>query len=379
MPGIYLHIPFCKKACHYCNFHFSTSLRSKGAMVDAILIELELRRDYLQGQALGSIYFGGGTPSLLDLTDLEKIFNKINSLYQLLPDAEITLEANPDDLTPEKIRDLKNYTPVNRLSIGIQSFADADLQWMNRAHTARHAQACLEGVFAAGFQDITIDLIYGAPTTPDAQWAENLNIAMQYDLPHLSCYCLTVEEGTALGSFVRKGLQPPVDEERAARQFEYLVETMAQHGYEHYEISNFAKPGHYARHNSSYWNNESYLGVGPAAHSFDGISRQWNVANNAAYIKSMGEGKTCFEREVLTQTQRYNEYLMTAFRTIWGVEEAKIQAFGAPYSTSFTEMVQPFLMSGTIERLGGNYRLSRAGKLLADRVVMELFVSDASF
>jgi oxygen-independent coproporphyrinogen-3 oxidase len=348
-------------------------------MVDAILIELELRRDYLQGQALGSIYFGGGTPSLLDLTDLEKIFNKINSLYQLLPDAEITLEANPDDLTPEKIRDLKNYTPVNRLSIGIQSFADADLQWMNRAHTARHAQACLEGVFAAGFQDITIDLIYGAPTTPDAQWAENLNIAMQYDLPHLSCYCLTVEEGTALGSFVRKGLQPPVDEERAARQFEYLVETMAQHGYEHYEISNFAKPGHYARHNSSYWNNESYLGVGPAAHSFDGISRQWNVANNAAYIKSMGEGKTCFEREVLTQTQRYNEYLMTAFRTIWGVEEAKIQAFGAPYSASFTEMVQPFLMSGTIERLGGNYRLSRAGKLLADRVVMELFVSDASF
>jgi oxygen-independent coproporphyrinogen-3 oxidase len=174
-------------------------------------------------------------------------------------------------------------------------------------------------------------------------------------------------------------LQPPVDEERAARQFEYLVETTAEHGYEHYEISNFAKPGHYARHNSSYWNNESYLGVGPAAHSFDGISRQWNVANNAAYIKSMGEGKTCFEREVLTQTQRYNEYLMTAFRTIWGVEEAKIQAFGAPYSASFTEMVQPFLMSGTIERLGGNYRLSRAGKLLADRVVMELFVSDASF
>jgi oxygen-independent coproporphyrinogen-3 oxidase len=344
-------------------------------MVDAILIELELRCHYLGDQALGSIYFGGGTPSLLDLDDLERIFKKINSLYQLLPNAEITLEANPDDLTPEKIRDLKNYTPVNRLSIGIQSFADVDLQWMNRAHNARHARTCLEGVFSAGFQDVTIDLIYGAPTTPDAQWAENLDLAMQYDLPHLSCYCLTVEEGTALGSFVRKGLQPPVDEERAARQFEYLVETTEKYGYEHYEISNFAKPGRYARHNSSYWSNESYLGVGPAAHSFDGPSRQWNIANNALYIKNMTEGVTCFEREVLTLTQRYNEYLMTAFRTIWGVEEAKIQAFGARYAASFTEMVQPLVSAGTIERQGDHYRLSRSGKLLADRLILELFVS----
>ena len=280
-------------------------------MVEAIIRELDLQRDYLRGEPLQSIYFGGGTPSLLDTGELTQIFEKINQLHRVAPDAEITLEANPDDLTPEKLRDLKNYTPVNRLSIGIQSFADEDLRWMNRAHTSSHARACLDEALTIGFHDLTIDLIYGSPTTPDEQWAENLRLAFEYDIPHLSCYCLTVEDGTALGTFVRRGQQPPVDEDRAARQFETLMQQSEKRGYEHYEISNFAKPGRYARHNTNYWRSEPYLGVGPSAHSFDQISRQWNVANNAQYINALAESKIPFEREVLTPEQRYNEYVMT--------------------------------------------------------------------
>ncbi len=374
MPGIYLHIPFCKQACHYCNFHFSTTLRMKGVMVEAILKELELQQGYLAGAAIQSVYLGGGTPSLLETKELEQIFEKINSLHRLAPNAEITLEANPDDLTPEKLRDLKNYTPVNRLSIGIQSFADEDLRWMNRAHTSAHARACLDDALTVGFHDLTIDLIYGSPTTPDAQWAENLRRAFEYDIPHLSCYCLTVEDGTALGTFVRRGQQPPVDEERAARQFEMLMEAAAAKGYEHYEISNFAKPGRYARHNTNYWRSESYLGVGPSAHSFDGVSRQWNVANNAQYINQLSEGIIPFEREVLTPVQCYNEYVMTSLRTMWGTDLEKIRAMGADYVKHFETQARSFLEMGVLEKEGQMFKLSRAGKLLADRVAMDLFV-----
>jgi len=374
MPGLYLHIPFCKQACHYCNFHFSTTLRQKGAMVEAILKELELQQDYLGGVAIQSVYFGGGTPSLLDVSELEQIFEKINRLHQVAPDAEITLEANPDDLTPEKLRELKNYTPVNRLSIGIQSFADEDLRWMNRAHNSKHARACLDDALTMGFHDLTIDLIYGSPTTPDEQWAENLRLAFEYNIPHLSCYCLTVEEGTALGTFVRRGQQPPMDEDRAARQFEMLMLSAAAKGYEHYEISNFALPGRYARHNTNYWRSESYLGVGPSAHSFDGVSRQWNVANNAQYINLLSEGKVPFEREVLTPIQQYNEYVMTSLRTMWGTDLEKIRATDETFAKHFETEAQSFLEMGMLEQDGQTFRLSRTGKLLADRVAMELFI-----
>jgi len=377
LPGIYLHIPFCKQACHYCNFHFSTSLRQKDAMVTAILTELELRRDYLNNAEISSVYFGGGTPSLLDTKDLERIFETIHRLYQVDAAAEITLEANPDDLSAEKLRDLRQYTPVNRLSIGIQSFSDADLRWMNRAHHAQHARQCLDDAGHAGFHDLTIDLIYGAPTTSDAQWQENLAIAFAYGIPHLSCYCLTVEEGTALGTFVRRGQQPPVEEEKAARQLEYLMQATEEQGFDHYEISNFARPGHYARHNSSYWRGEHYLGAGPSAHSFDGVSRQWNIANNALYIKDLNEQKVPSEREVLSPTQRFNEYIMTALRTIWGVEPEKLEALGHSYTAYFEQAVQPYLAAGTVEQHGPAYRLTRAGKLLADRIAMELFLDKA--
>ncbi len=342
-------------------------------MVLAILRDLELQHGYLDGKPLDSIYFGGGTPSLLDLKDLEQIFGKIFALHTVVPGAEITLEANPDDLTKEKLHDLKNHSPVNRLSIGIQSFADTDLAWMNRAHKASHARACLDDALSAGFEDLTIDLIYGAPPTSDAQWAENLRLAFGYDVPHLSCYCLTVEEGTALGAFVRKGQQPPVDEERAARQFEYLLAATAEQGYEHYEISNFAKPRRYARHNSSYWSGEPYLGVGPSAHSFNGRSRQWNIANNALYIKAMEAGVPNFELEELSQAQRYNEYVMTALRTMWGADKNRIQAFGQDYLAHFEKQVVPWVNKGHVALANKKFRLTTTGKLLADRIAADLF------
>ena len=344
-------------------------------MVACILTELELQRDFLQGAPLSSVYLGGGTPSLLDITELEQIFNKIRELHLLEPGAEITLEANPDDLTREKLNQIRDFTPVNRISIGVQSFSDADLQWMNRAHNAMHARACLEEALKAGFSDLTIDLIYGAPSTSDEQWAENLRTAFEYGIPHLSCYCLTVEEGTALHHFVGKGKQPPVDEEKAARQFEYLQLETARLGYEHYEISNFALPGRYARHNSSYWLGEPYLGIGPAAHSFDGRSRQWNVANNVLYIQSLKERIIPFEREILSPAQRYNEYVMTSMRTKWGTDERKIAAEYDEFTALFKQVIQPYLESGHVEEDKGIYRLSRTGKLLADKIASDLFVS----
>jgi oxygen-independent coproporphyrinogen-3 oxidase len=344
-------------------------------MLEAILLEIELQREYLKEDALDSIYFGGGTPSLLDTKDLVRIFDKIYQYHTLKNDAEITLEANPDDLTPQKLFEFKQDTPVNRLSIGIQSFSNDDLVWMNRAHNASHAHECLKLALNAGFEDLTIDLIYGAPTTSNAQWVENLRITFEYQIPHISCYCLTVEDKTALGSFVKRGIQPPVDEERAAHQFEYLIQAATEHGYEQYEISNFAKPDRCARHNSNYWRGAPYLGIGPAAHSFDGRSRQWNIANNSLYIRSLSANKIPFEQEVLTLEQRYNEYIMTALRTMWGVDEHQLSGFGKELEAHFHRSIAPFLINGKVEKTGRSYRLTLSGKLLADRISMELFVS----
>lgn len=343
-------------------------------MIAALIAELEIQKDYLKGDTLQSIYFGGGTPSVLEMKELEDIFSTIYRIHRVAPDAEITLEANPDDLSLEKLRDLKAYSPVNRLSIGIQSFSDVDLQWMNRAHSARHAQACLDDALEIGFEDLSIDLIYGSPTTTDEQWDENLHRAFSYQIPHLSCYCLTVEEGTALGSFVQKGKQPPVDEVRAARQFEHLLHSSENAGYEQYEISNFALPGRHARHNTNYWRSEPYLGVGPSAHSFDGVSRQWNIAHNTQYIKALSEKKVPFEREILTDEQRYNEYIMTSLRTMWGLDMEKIALFGSRFKTHFDKAAQPFLQSGSLEKEANTVRLARSAKFLADGIAMELFM-----
>lgn len=379
MSGIYIHIPFCKQACHYCNFHFSTSLKYKSQMIDAILKEIELQKDYLADKNLETIYFGGGTPSLLDERDLNLFFEKINKIFNVKKDAEITLEANPDDLTLEKLQILKS-TPINRLSIGVQSFSEIDLKTMNRAHNVMEAENCIQNAQSLGFDNLTVDLIYGSPTTSNQQWETNVQKLFDFEVPHLSCYCLTVEPGTALDHFVKKGKAQPVDDEKSAHQFEVLMQMMEANGYDHYEISNFAKPGKHARHNSNYWSGKSYLGVGPSAHSFDKKSRQWNVANNALYMKAVEfEGKKPidlrprFEKEILSSEQQYNEYVMTALRTMWGCDLRKIKTWENHFEKHFLKTSEAFVQNETMRREGEYFILTKKGKLLADNIAMELF------
>ena len=370
MAGIYLHIPFCKQACHYCDFHFSTSLRYRERMVEALLWELELRHDYLAGQTIETIYFGGGTPSLLPAADIERLLNAIGERFSVAEGAEITLEANPDDLTEARLAELA-ASPVNRLSIGLQSFDAEDLRFFNRAHSAEEAARCLELALRHGFADLSVDLIYGSPTTSDATWHDNLQRILDYRVPHLSCYCLTVEPNTALEKFVRNGTARPVEEEQAARQFEYLLEWSEAAGYEQYEISNFARDERYSRHNTAYWLGKHYLGIGPSAHSFDGVSRSWNVSNNALYMKHLENGGPYRETEHLSATERYNEYLMTALRTRWGVDLQRIRTMG--FEEQFLRDSQAFLQRGHLERHADLYRLTGSGKLLADGIAAQLF------
>ena len=372
MSGIYIHIPFCKQACHYCNFHFSTSLKYKDEMVQAILKELELQKDYLPDTSIETIYFGGGTPSLLEEKDLNLFFEKIHQLYEVAPTAEITLEANPDDLSLEKLKVLKS-TPINRLSIGVQSFSEADLKFMNRAHNANEAHTCIQNAQSIGFDNLTVDLIYGSPTTSNSQWEQNVQQLFDFDIPHLSCYCLTVEPNTALDHFVKKGKAPAVDEEKSAQQFELLMQMMETNGYDHYEISNFAKPDMYARHNSNYWFGVPYLGAGPSAHSFNGESRQWNITNNALYIKSLEQNELNCEKEILSTDQQYNEYIMTSLRTMWGCDFEKIKKWGEDTVEHFLNKSEVFIKNKTLLKEGQFFKLTRQGKLLADNISMELF------
>ncbi|MFK8101818.1 MAG: radical SAM family heme chaperone HemW [Saprospiraceae bacterium] len=378
MSGIYIHIPFCKQACHYCNFHFSTSLKYRADVVTAIVQEIAQRHDYLEDKQISSVYFGGGTPSLLTTDELQSIFTQLHHYFQIAPNAEITLEANPDDLNLASLTALK-ATPINRLSIGIQSFTEEDLQFMNRAHSAQEAEVCIELARQAGFDKLSIDLIYGTPTLTDAQWESNLARVFAQRVPHISCYCLTVEPNTALDHFVKTGKAAPVDEEKSTRHFEILLRAMEAHGYVQYEISNFALPDHYAQHNSNYWLNVPYLGLGPSAHSFDGNSRQWNIANNAKYRKAIQHpGKNqLFEREVLQAADRYNEYILTSLRTIWGCRLVTIQNIDFKFATYFLEKIKSYLDQALILEEDDTYRLSTSGKLLADRIAMELFWEEA--
>ncbi len=378
MAGIYIHIPFCKQACHYCNFHFSTSLKYRADVVTAIVEEIALRHNYLKDKKISSVYFGGGTPSLLTIEELQSIFEQLQRYFQIAPDAEITLEANPDDLSLATLAAFK-ATPINRLSIGIQSFTEEDLRFMNRAHSAQEAQVCVELARQAGFDKLSIDLIYGTPTLTDAQWESNLATIFAQRVPHISCYCLTVEPNTALAHFVKTGKAAPVDEEKSTRHFEILLRAMEAHGYVQYEISNFALPGHYAKHNANYWLNVPYLGLGPSAHSFDGNSRQWNIANNAKYLKAISkpEENQLFEREVLQAVDRYNEYILTSLRTIWGCQLATIQEIDLKFGAYFLDKIKNYLDQALVLEEAATYRLSTSGKLLADRIAMELFWEEA--
>ncbi len=371
--GIYIHIPFCKQACHYCNFHFSTSMRYKSDMIEAILKEIELQQDYLDNLPLQSIYFGGGTPSVLETSEINQLLKKIEQFHDILPNAEITLEANPDDLTEAKLQQLSK-TKINRLSIGVQSFFDNDLEYMNRAHNANEAITCIKNAKKYGFDNLTIDLIYGTPTMSNKQWQENLDTIFELNIPHISCYCLTVEPKTALEHFVKNGKSEPVDEVQAAEQFEILVAEMTKRGYEHYEISNFAKPDFYAVHNSNYWTGKKYLGIGPSAHSFNGATRQWNIAHNQQYINSLAKNQLNFELETLSNIDQYNEYLMTGLRTIWGVDLTYIATFGPIEKAHFLEKTQPFIDNETMIQHGNQFTLSSKGRFLSDGIISELFL-----
>ena len=323
MAGIYVHVPFCRKACHYCNFHFSTSTKYLNDFVFALLKEIDLQKHYLN-QPVTTLYFGGGTPSLLPLESLDLILSSINKVYNTTGLIEITLEANPDDITIEKLQAWKQMG-INRLSIGVQSFLNEDLLWMNRAHNAEQAQTCIQLAKQNGFLNITIDLIYGTPTLSDASWKHNLQMAAELQIPHLSCYALTVEPKTALDTMINQKKVQGVDAEKQAVHFDMLQQFAASAGYEQYEISNFAKDGFRSKHNSSYWHGVPYLGLGPSAHSFNGLSRQWNIANNALYIQSLRDGNVPFDKETLTTEQRLNEYIMTSLRTIEGINLSYVQ------------------------------------------------------
>lgn len=373
MAGLYIHIPFCKQACSYCNFHFSTRLGQLDRMIDAIIRELELRSDYLEDRSLESVYFGGGTPSLLSAEQLDRIWLAISRHFEIEPDAEVTLEANPDDLSREKLQALGSG-PVNRLSIGIQSFREEDLRWMHRAHDARQAVQCLDDTGELGFENFSIDLIYGLPGLSEKAWYRNLETAASYPVNHLSCYALTVEPKTLLAHQIRRQQVPEPQDEVMTSHFRLLTEFAAAHGYVHYEISNFARNGHLAIHNTNYWKQKPYLGLGPSAHSYDGWSRSWNIANNAQYIQAVEAGIWPGQTEVLTPDQRYNEYVMTGLRTQWGCRETDLKQMGERYLQTFREGIRLFVQRGWVESLNGTYLLTVEGKLFADFIASELFV-----
>lgn len=375
MAGVYIHIPFCRKACHYCNFHFSTSLALKNGFLNALLNEIKLRKDYLPTNLISTVYLGGGTPSILEQEDMETILHAIKSEYRLQADAEITLEANPDDINTEKLLAWK-AAGINRLSIGVQSFFDEDLNWMNRAHTANQSVMGLE-LAKQHFDNITIDLIYGAPTLTDDKWRQNVEKAVSLQVPHLSCYALTVEPKTALHDMIRKRKLEDIDSDQQARQFLLLIDWLEAAGYQHYEISNFSLPGKKSVHNSSYWSGEPYIGLGPSAHSFDGRGRQWNIANNALYIQSIQKNELNFEREELSQIQQLNEYIMTSLRTMEGMKAEYIaKKFGEESYQRVVSSAKKFLTQQLMIEQGGNFILTKKGKLYADGIAADLFASE---
>ncbi|TSD62647.1 radical SAM family heme chaperone HemW [Inquilinus sp. KBS0705] len=372
MAGIYLHIPFCKQACHYCDFHFSTSPQYKDEMVQALVKEISLQKSYLNNETIETIYFGGGTPSVLSADEISLLINTITELHTVAADAEITLEANPDDLDHSKLKAFR-HTPVNRFSIGIQSFFDEDLQWMNRVHRSADAEASVKRAQDAGFENITVDLIYGYPLLTDAKWKFNLDKVFELGIPHVSAYSMMVEPQTALATFISKKKQPPMSEGQSAEQFTLMLDAMQSNGFEQYEISNFCKPGHYSRHNSNYWKGVKYLGLGPSAHSFNGDTRQWNVANNAKYIKSIAENIIPAELEILTQTNRLNEYIMTSLRTIWGLDLDRLNAIASSASNEVLKVARPYFDDGSILQNGNVITLTPQGKLYADNIAASLF------
>ncbi len=381
MSGIYIHIPFCKQACHYCDFHFSTSLKKKDEMVQALAKEIELRSKSTSNsqlptpnnEVIETIYFGGGTPSILRIVDLNFLIDEVCRNYKVADNLEITVEANPDDLDEETIRELAN-SPVNRLSIGIQSFFEDDLKLMNRAHNVEEAKKCLE-IATQYFDNISIDLIYGIPNMSNEKWLQNIETALSFGVPHISSYALTVEPKTALHSFIKKGIISQPDDELASQHFETLVTTLTEKEFIHYELSNFGKDNYFSKNNSSYWLGKKYIGIGPSAHSYDGTNRGWNVSNNTMYIKSIQENKLPIEIETLTKTDRYNEYVMTGLRTIWGVSLERVeQEFGKTYLDYLNQQAAKFIDDHLLFLDENILRTTKKGKFLCDGIASDLFL-----
>ncbi|WP_435801046.1 radical SAM family heme chaperone HemW [Polaribacter sp.] len=373
MAGIYIHIPFCKQACFYCDFHFSTSLKKKDELITCLIKEIEIRKEELNNSIIETIYFGGGTPSLLSTNEIKILVDAVYKNHTVVAFPEITLEANPDDLSKEKIIELSE-SPVNRLSIGVQSFFEQDLKLMNRAHNSKEAKESLS-LAIRHFDNISVDLIYGIPDCTNEQWRENIQTALSFGVPHISSYALTVEPKTALASFIKKGIIKNVDDEKSQEQFLILIDELEKAGFLHYETSSFGKEGFFSKNNSSYWLGKSYLGIGPSAHSFDGKQRSWNVRNNTTYIKVIQQNKLPIERETLSNTDRYNEYIMTGLRTIWGVSLEKINRdFGHKYVTYLEIQSKKHIEQELLYIENGILITTKKGKFLSDGIASDLFM-----
>jgi oxygen-independent coproporphyrinogen-3 oxidase len=381
MSGIYIHIPYCKQACHYCDFHFSTSLKKKDEMVLALAKEIEMRKSEFKDDAVETIYFGGGTPSILNVSDLKLLIDTVYSNFSVIENPEITLEANPDDLTPIlSFRGTRNLFKefkaigVNRLSIGIQSFFEDDLKLMNRAHNSEEAKSCLE-IATQYFDNISIDLIYGMPSMSNEKWLHNIETALSFNIPHISSYALTVEPKTALHTFIQKGIIPQLDDEVAQEHFHLLLDKLEENGFIHYELSNFGKENYFSKNNSSYWLGKKYIGIGPSAHSYDGEKRGWNVSNNTLYLKSIQENKLPLETETLTKTDRYNEYVMTGLRTIWGISLDRIATeFGKTYLDYLNQQAAKYIEDHLLFIDDNILRTTKSGKFLSDGIASDLFL-----
>ena len=373
MAGIYIHIPFCKQRCSYCDFHFSTSYQSyREKLIETICEELVFRKSELDGEVINSIYFGGGTPSLLQANELQLIQSTISANYLISSSPEITLEANPDDMSVSNLKDWRD-NGINRLSVGIQSFRDNDLQWMNRAHTAEHAEKCVKDAQQFGFNAISVDLIYGLPSMDLSEWNKQIDKAISLNIQHISAYCLTVEQKTQLHKMVEKGEIIPGNEDHQSEQFLHLLQALKEKGFEQYEISNFCLPGFEAVHNSSYWKGEKYIGIGPSAHSFDGTNRRWNISNNGLYMKLFKEKSSWYEKEKLSGKDRFNELILTGLRTKYGVKLSALQ-LNHELTTVFLQKVDNYNKEGWMQQTEGVLLLTDEGKLRADYIASELFI-----
>ncbi|MCX6322223.1 MAG: radical SAM family heme chaperone HemW [Bacteroidia bacterium] len=374
MAGIYIHIPFCKKLCFYCDFYHIISSDDNSAFVDTLLTEASLRQDYLGTEAVSTIYFGGGTPSVFSIKELGKILDGINKIFRVEENCEITIELNPDDVNSIYLDGLKKLN-INRISLGIQSWRDSDLKMLNRRHNSAQAAMALKETFNAGFENVTIDLIYGIPGMSVQEWASNLDFSFSFDIKHLSAYHLTFEPGTVLGKMLEKGLISEIEEEESASLFNTLIEKSESAGFIHYEISNFGKPGYFSVHNSNYWKQVNYLGLGPSAHSFNGYSRQWNISDVKGYIKSVNTGKSFFEKEELDIKARFNEYIMTSLRTMWGIDleyiEKTFEKEGYDYVVNLAGKFRDY---GLMKQDKKTLVLTNQGKMISDNIISEFMM-----